>query len=465
MSKIHFWLRSTIVANSLLAGALHAQPEGFCLIEGEASLPFMSWDGCYVVKVGKHAIIRWNSFSVEKGETFRFEQEDSESSVINYVVGESQCVISGNVQSNGKIYLDHPSKLLVFPDGSLSAPQIVLVSEQGSVEVHGTLTANDPSGKGGKIHVLGNEVDIEGSAVIDATGAAGVGEVLIGGSFQGKDRSIPHSRKTIVQAGAQISLDSLECGNGGRAIIWSDESTQFAGHVSARGGREGGDGGFVEVSGKEELAFNGTVTTEASIGKTGQLLLDPQNVNLYDDQGVVCPPGGVLFTDSPADTVNMLIPSVFTALSSSNVTIQANNNIGWFSGASYSFPSANQLFLRAGKGIAMLGSFVINVGAGSFVALVNDPGAIAAYRLLRPGICLLKVDDTAMITVTTGTISVGSAFPEANPSQGGYFNLDAFKKIFTGPPGHVTFNLQRPKNLSGPALFGSPAEMPQTPKP
>ena len=208
----------------------------------------------------KHATIGWNSFSVEKGETFRFEQEDSESSVINFVTGESESTLSGNIQSKGKIYLNHPSKIVVTPDGVLNAPQVVLVSDQGNVQVNGTLVANEPSGKGGKIHVLGNEVDIQMTAVIDASGAAGEGEVLIGGSFQGKDRSIPHSLQTIVQAGAQISVDSLECGNGGRAIIWSDGTTQVCRSRQCQEERiEGGDGGFVEgIWKRAQLGFDGT---------------------------------------------------------------------------------------------------------------------------------------------------------------------------------------------------------------
>ena len=185
------------------------------------------------------------------------------------MTGESESTLSGNIQSKGKIYLNHPSKIVVTPDAVLNAPQVVLVSEQGNIQVNGTLVASQPSGKGGKIHVLGKEVDIQMTAVIDASGALGEGEVLIGGSFQGKDRSIPHSQQTIVQKGAQISVDALLSGNGGRAIVWSDKTTQFVGHINARGGPEGGNGGFVEVSGKDQLGFDGTVTTEAPKGKTG----------------------------------------------------------------------------------------------------------------------------------------------------------------------------------------------------
>ena len=60
-------------------------------------------------------------------------------------------------------------------------------------------------------------------------------------------------------------------------ILWSDVQTTFAGTILARGGELGGDGGFVEVSGKQQLAFTGNVDTRAPHGPTGTLLLDPHD--------------------------------------------------------------------------------------------------------------------------------------------------------------------------------------------
>lgn len=44
------------------------------------------------------------------------------------------------------------------------------------------------------------------------------------------------------------------------------------------GGPSGGDGGFIEVSGKQYLAFEGEVSTNGPLGKTGTLLLDPTDI-------------------------------------------------------------------------------------------------------------------------------------------------------------------------------------------
>ena len=42
-------------------------------------------------------------------------------------------------------------------------------------------------------------------------------------------------------------------------MLWSDTQTTFAGTILARGGTQGGDGGFVETSSHGQLAFTGNV--------------------------------------------------------------------------------------------------------------------------------------------------------------------------------------------------------------
>ena len=404
----------SFVLGIILAAQLHAQPEGFYLVEGDASAPFEDSAGCLVVKVGKHAIIHWDSFSIDGNETFRFEQEDSESSVINFA--EKDSAILGNLQSNGKVYLAHPSEVFIGSRATLTAPNIFLVSEQGKTEVSGHLIANSSSGKGGKIHILGNEVLITKTAVINTSGAMGEGEVLIGGSFQGEDRSIPHSKQTVVQSGAQISVEALEFGNGGRAIIWSDGNTAFDGHVNARGGKEGGDGGLVEVSGKDQLAFNGTVTTEAPKGQTGQLLLDPRFVILGGSQYNSLPSNNVRFTDEPTAIFYINIDSVMSALLASDVTIQANSDINIIASNSIVPSVGNNLFLRAGNSINVATMVNVQLGAVHLTASVNTKGAVPQYR--QQGNCVFQLFEGA--SITAAAIVIGQ--PRAllfSPSEGG----------------------------------------------
>ena len=73
--------------------------------------------------------------------------------------------------------------------------------------------------------------------------------------YQGKG-DIPTASRTYVGPDSTIKADATENGDGGKVIVWSDEITGFYGDISARGGAEGGNGGFVEVSGKDTLIFS-----------------------------------------------------------------------------------------------------------------------------------------------------------------------------------------------------------------
>jgi len=65
-----------------------------------------------------------------------------------------------------------------------------------------------------------------------------------------------------------------------KVVVWSDQTTKFAGLIKARGGAHSGNGGFVEVSSHGLLRFNGLVDLRAPFGRFGTLLLDPQNVTI-----------------------------------------------------------------------------------------------------------------------------------------------------------------------------------------
>lgn len=141
----------------------------------------------------------------------------------------------------------------------------------GKVSVAGSATP-------GRIQVLGDKVGLV-TAILDASSATNGGTVLIGGDYQGKG-TVPNASRTTVMSDSVITANAGEIGKGGRVIVWSDQSTRFFGTVNAQGGKTGGDGGFVEVSGKENLNFQGAVYTNAFNGLNGTLLLDPKNITI-----------------------------------------------------------------------------------------------------------------------------------------------------------------------------------------
>ncbi len=143
----------------------------------------------------------------------------------------------------------------------------------------GSLTA-----PGGTVMVLGEKIGLLDSAEVDVFSEIGGGTVLIGGSFQGQG-TIPTAARTVVEPDVTINADALIDGDGGTVVLWADEVTGFYGNINARGGVNGGNGGLVEVSGKQHLIFRGNVDTSATFGLAGTLLLDPINIRIANGNG------------------------------------------------------------------------------------------------------------------------------------------------------------------------------------
>ncbi|MCX8501422.1 MAG: hypothetical protein ORO03_06995, partial [Alphaproteobacteria bacterium] len=126
---------------------------------------------------------------------------------------------------------------------------------------------------------------------------------------------------------ATISADAGLSGNAGNIKIWSDNHTDFLGSITALGGTNSGDGGFIEVSGKATLNFSGRVSTLAPQGKTGTLLLDPIDITISsatDLDTTSTTNSGTTTISGNKRTSIVNTTTLKTALSSNNVIIDAN---------------------------------------------------------------------------------------------------------------------------------------------
>ncbi len=169
------------------------------------------------------------------------------------------------------------SQIVLAPGSRISANGMrgdggmVLINgaSDSDVLLGGEISANSDAGVGGQVMAFGGNVSLGGTAMIDASGYRGGGQVYIGGGDRGRDAGKLNSQNTSIAAGAQILANATGAGAGGRVILWADRLMDFQGSVENRGAG-GGAGGFTEVSGLEYLGFNGTVDTGG-----GNLLLDP----------------------------------------------------------------------------------------------------------------------------------------------------------------------------------------------
>ncbi|GAB4342531.1 MAG: CHAT domain-containing protein [Leptolyngbyaceae cyanobacterium] len=212
--------------------------------------------------------------------------------------------------------------LTLNPDGTvrLTGSNTTIPTTTGTAIVSGSL--NTMGQTGGNIAVVGSRVGLVG-ATVDASGVNGGGTVQIGGGYQGQG-TLPNASQTFVSNDSTIQVDATTQGNGGRAIVWADQSTVFQGMITARGGTVSGDGGLVEVSGKENLQYRGTVDTTAANGNPGTLLLDPADIFIAA-VGVTGFTGQVLFADPGPTTITQT--DLQTLSAATNIIIQATNSI------------------------------------------------------------------------------------------------------------------------------------------
>ncbi len=152
--------------------------------------------------------------------------------------------------------------------------------DSGVVSQSGMLLADSNTGRGGKITVEGENIHLVAGSRASATGKTGGGEVYVGGGWQGKDNRIKNAAKVVMDKTAVIDVSAGESGNGGQAVLWSDEYTDFRGTILAKGGLLSGDGGRVETSSFRNLQAFGDVKASAVAGRGGEWLLDPLDVTI-----------------------------------------------------------------------------------------------------------------------------------------------------------------------------------------
>jgi filamentous hemagglutinin family protein len=265
------------------------------------------------------------------------------------------------------------------------------------------LLASSRRGKGGGVTLTADRVGLFDTTSIDSSGATGGGKVFVGGGYHGQNPSIDNAQMTVVVGTASIDASATQSGDGGQVAVWSDGQTSFAGSIAARGGAASGAGGFVEVSGKGNLQFIGTVDAGAAHGTAGTLLLDPANITV-DSTGAATLSSGLLAFATNASTDSVIAPSTITALTSAGtaVTLQANNDLT-INSSIFTTGSATggALTFQAGRSITVNATVTSDNGNVSITA--NDAGAMGADRMAGT---IANFANNSTINAGTGTVSI-----------------------------------------------------------
>lgn len=283
-----------------------------------------------------------------------------------------------------------------------------------------TITAKDAQENGGSVTITGDRVALTGKTVIDASGAGGGGRVRIGGDYQGKGET-RNADATIVGAETTISADAGESGDGGRVVLWADGYTRFHGDISATGGGSGGNGGFVEVSGKQNLDFRGKVDLTAGNGAAGTLLLDPTDIVVSNAGGLLegASGGDILFADFTVLEPWNVSPAELDAVGG-NILLQANNDITFTDAVNLTTAGAT-LTATAKNDINVNDSLTTNGAAITLTADSDGSGAgnlsVAATKAVTSGNTAISVK--ANDVVLNGALNSGTADTTILVSDGG----------------------------------------------
>lgn len=279
------------------------------------------------------------------------------------------------------------------------------------VRVSGEIDATQSGARGGRVDVFGERIMLDG-ARIDASGDLGGGVIRIGGDYQGQGLA-PRADYTLVTPDTTLRADALLAGSGGRVIVWADQATMFGGFISARGGALGGDGGFVEVSGHQHLGYHGLADVRAVVGKSGTLLLDPENITI-SSTGDPFPAYGLdNFIGMLEGPENLSIRDTHLAAqldllgSNGQLVLQAARDILFANGSSVVVTTGEGLLvLEAGRRVRFDGNALLDLGSGSLRIIANTSGFASAEYARGAGAGDINMSAGSQILSNGGTVEL-----------------------------------------------------------
>lgn len=417
------------------------------VIQGQVDIS-QSGSQLKVQQQSQAAIINWGTYNIGKDAGVTYVQPGATAAVLNRVANGSS-EIAGRLSANGRVYILNPNGIIFSPTAQvnvsglvaaaaaasdsewLSGTAVLDLSAGGSVNNRGAITA----AQGGEVVLTARQVSnsgiitasegtislLSGKSVRVNVTADGLIQAHVNTPTQGA--MVENSGK-IQADGGGVSLQAQGEGSIVRhsGVIQAQTVQEKEGRIYLIAGRNeaeglgmttvsgvldataphGGNGGFIETSAaKLELKPQADVRTQASSGRTGTWLIDPQDF-------VIAPSGG-----------DMTGIQLSGALSNNNVTIESssggrtgsgniyvNDPVLWSSGTltlnaekniyiykNMTGSGSAKLFFNYGLGSASLNNdanFFINQGARivlpeglNFGTKIGTDGATNMYYVIR----------------------------------------------------------------------------------
>jgi filamentous hemagglutinin family protein len=284
--------------------------------------------------------------------------------VSSHVAAGEVVLIGDNISQQGRISADSET-------GNAGRIEIASKNKSEVKDEAVVSTVAKTQGKGGDIKVLGDKVEIFNSAKLDASGANGGGQVLLGGDQTGANTYIKNAHYLFVGDKTEINASATQSGDGGRLIAFAEDAARVYGQFNATGAAEG-YGGFVETSGLIHLDLTSVPSVGGAPNKNGFWLIDPANITIVSGPGLAWAGAGspdIPFTNgiTPSGYGNAFIGSnaiesalnsggnvyIKTGRTNANITVPDSEGNITVNATSITTTSANNstLYLDAGRNI------------------------------------------------------------------------------------------------------------------
>lgn len=469
--RLHRFLSVIVIIAHLVAygPALHANPQGGVVAAGQATIQD-SGAVTSITQGTDKAIINWQGFSNAAHETVRFSQPLPTSVTLNRVVGVDPSTIQGALQANGRIFLINPNGIVFGPNSRVDVGGLVAstlaISDQDFLRGNYTL-AQTPgrslasvinagritASPGGYVALVAPLVDNQGHIV------AAAGRVVLAGTAQAVlnldgaglvsvQLPVAQARDVLLHGGTAADLAARAVNNGhiveasavrvqnGAVVLTGGEGVavnQGVVSVSGTAGQPGGQvhiegsratvlaatsrieakgsgaapGGTVEVSSKGRLALAGHVDTTSPSGRTGTLLIDPDEIIVSDGAGR---PGTVSenFIESQNTHVSLLADKLITIEPLGELLLQPGVDFSMVSGGDILMQSFSDVIRTQAGGAITISAGTSGESSTMRLGVLESSGPLRLIlgRQAGPGTDRLEV---ARATSDTGSVWIENA--------------------------------------------------------
>jgi filamentous hemagglutinin family protein len=427
---VQFQPRLLVLALAAAFPFVHANPNGAQVVLGSASLSQPAANVLQLDASSHKTIVNWQQFSIGQGESVRMNLPGSTSAILNRVTGGDVSQILGSLQSNGRVFLINPSGI-VFGQGARIDTAGFIASTLGMSNADFLADRLRFDGPGGQLAQSGDMV-VKGDVALIANALSTSGTIrsdngnlmLAAGQtvelvdlstpalryqISAPDNSVLNLGQLLVQNGAaamfghtlqqqgRVQALRAETGDGGSIVLRADNITlgqgaslqadaqasgqggtislvatgaaNVHGTLSARGGEQAGDGGFVETSGHTVNLGGINVDTRAAQGKTGQWLIDPADFTVAASGGDIT--GAALSAQLAQNNITL---DSRAGSQQGQGDVLVNDNVSWAADTTLTLQAERHVVLNSAVS-----------ASGQHAGVTISPGAVGSLQLGESG--------------------------------------------------------------------------------